>query len=91
MKPTIKGLGPEGKKLDLVVPPHMPLEIDFKEFKVYLSAEGVVLILPPKAAEQIQVGVENGKSRFMWALAAKDTDVFKRLNAEARKYIPEDV
>lgn len=73
------------------VPDNMPVEFDFRHFKVYLNSEGVVLIVPPAAAEQMAAGIENGRSRFIWNLSPKNAGSFKRLDRDARKHIPEDV
>lgn len=88
---TIRGLGKGGSTIGIKVPDHMPVVFNFRDFKVFLNAEGAVLILPPRTAEQLNNGVVNGRSRFLFSYDPKDAAVFKRLDSQARKLIPEDV
>lgn len=86
----MRGLGKGGHAVGIEVPEHMPVVFEFDAFKVFLNSEGATLIIPPRTAEQLAAGIENGRSRFLFAYSPKDTGVFKRLDAQARKLIPED-
>ena len=91
MRATITGLGIGGRKIPIEVPEEMPVVFDFHGFKVFLSKEGAVMILPPETAENVAQGVENGRSRFLFSYRTGRYPEFKALDAAARKFVPEDV